>query len=102
MPILFLLGKITATDPDPDDDDLLYKRNLAFKNSAPSFNCALKINSQLIEDVRDLDIVMPMYNLLYYSKNVRKTTGSFSNYYPHMPNKMNLAIMKKQEFLSNG
>ena len=60
MPILFLLGKITATDPDPDDDDLLYKRNLAFKNSAPSFNCALKINSQLIEDVQDIIILQTL------------------------------------------
>ena len=28
---------------------------------------------------------MPMYNLLYYSKNFRKTTGSFWNYFPDMP-----------------
>ena len=28
---------------------------------------------------------MPMYNLLYYSKNFRKTKGSFWNYYPDMP-----------------
>ena len=27
-----------------------------------------------------------MFNLLYYSKNFRKTTGSFRNYYPDMPN----------------
>ena len=26
-----------------------------------------------------------MYNLLYYSKNFRKTIGSFWNYYPDMP-----------------
>ena len=26
-----------------------------------------------------------MYNLLYYSKNFRKTTGSFRNYYPDKP-----------------
>ena len=29
---------------------------------------------------------MPTYNLLYYSRNFRKTTGSFWNYYPDMPN----------------
>ena len=45
-----------------------------------------KLNSQLIEDAQDLDVVMPMYNLLYYSKKFRKTTGSFWNYYPDMPN----------------
>ena len=30
-------------------------------------------------------MVMSMYNLLYYSKNFRKTRGSFWNYYPDMP-----------------
>ena len=40
-----------------------------------------KINGELIEDAEDLDIVMPMYNLLEYSKNYRKTIGSFYNYY---------------------
>ena len=29
----------------------------------------------------DLDVVRPMYNLLEYSKNYRKTTGSLWNYY---------------------
>ena len=60
-------------------------RKVSLKHSAPFFNSFLKINSQLIEDAQDLDIVMPMYNLLYYSKNFRKTTGSFRNYYPDMP-----------------
>ena len=55
------------------------------KNSAPFFNCILKINNQLIEVAQDLDIVMPMFNLLYCSKNFRKTTGSFWNYYPDKP-----------------
>ena len=53
------------------------KKKIAVKNAAPFFNCTLKINNQLIEDAQDLDIVTPMYNLLYYSKNFRKTTGSF-------------------------
>ena len=35
----------------------------------------------LIEDADDLDVVMPMYNLLEYSKNYRKTIGSLYNYY---------------------
>ena len=63
----------------------VYNRKVSFKNSAPFFNRTLRINSQLIEDAQDLDIVIPMYNLLYYSKNFRKTTGSFWNYYPDMP-----------------
>ena len=54
--------------------------------NAPFFNCILKINSKLVEDAQDLDVVMPMYSLLYYSKNFRKTTGSFWDYYPDMQN----------------
>ena len=76
-------GKITATNPG--NDDSVYNRKVSFKNSAPFFNCTLRINSQLTEDAQDLDIVIPMYNLLYYSKNFGKTTGSFWNYYPDMP-----------------
>ena len=81
---IFVPGKITATNPGNDDN--VYNRKVSLKNSAPFFNCILKINSQLIEDAQDLDIVIPMYNLLYYSKHFRKTTGFFWNYYPDMPN----------------
>ena len=35
----------------------------------------------IIENAEDLDIVMPMYNLLEYSKNYSKTSGSLWNYY---------------------
>ena len=43
-------------------------------------------HSIVIDNAEDLDIVMPMYNLLQYSKNYRKTTGSRWNYYRHEPN----------------
>ena len=56
-------------------------RPLVLKNNAPVISCISKINNKLIENAEDLDIVMPMYNLLEYSKNHRKTTGSLFNYY---------------------
>ena len=34
-----------------------------------------------IDNEEDLDVVMLMYNLLEYSKNYKKTTGSLWNYY---------------------
>ena len=40
-----------------------------------------KINDTLINNAEDLDVVMPMYNLIEYSKNYRKTMGSLWNYY---------------------
>ena len=56
-------------------------RSLGFKNNASFISCISKINGVLIENVEDLDIVMPMYNLLEYSKNYSKTSGSLWNYY---------------------
>ena len=57
------------------------KASVAFKNNAPFINCISKINGIKIDNAEDLDVVMPMYNLLEYSKNYRKTTGSSWNYY---------------------
>ena len=74
-------GKITVTNPNDD----AYDRKLALKNNAPHTSCILKINNTLIDNAEDLDIVMPMYNLLEYTKNYRKTTGSLSNYYRDEP-----------------
>ena len=58
---------------------------MAFKNNAPFINCISKINNVKIDNAEDLDVVMPMDNLLGYSKNYRKTTGSLWNYYRDEP-----------------
>ena len=57
------------------------KRPLAFRNNAPFISCVSKIKNTLIDNAEDLDVAMPMYNLIEYSKNYRKTTGSLWNYY---------------------
>ena len=53
-------GDITATNPNNA------KRNkaVAFKNNAPFINCISKTNGIKIDNAEDLDVVMPMYNLL--------------------------------------
>ena len=58
-------GNITVTNPNNA------KRNeaIAFKNNAPFINCISKINGIKINNAEDLDVAMPMYNLLEYSKN---------------------------------
>ena len=68
-------GTITAAGNQPR-----YKP-VILKNNAPFVSCITRINNELIEDADDLDIVMPMYNLLEYSKNYRKTIGSLYNCY---------------------
>ena len=75
---ILINGTITAAGNQPRDRQ---NRPLILKNNAPFISCISKINNKLIEDAEDLDIVMSMYNLLEYSKNYRKTTGSLYNYY---------------------
>ena len=79
-------GDITLTKTNGRGIIDIRNRFLAFKNNAPFTNCISKINNVLIDNAEDLDIVMPMYNLLEYSKNYRKKTGAFWNHYRDEPN----------------
>ena len=54
-------GDITL---EGDNDANKRNKNLAFKNNAPFINCISKINGVKIDNAEDLDVVMPMYNLL--------------------------------------
>ena len=56
-------------------------RPLILKDNTPFVSCMTKVNNEFIEDANDLDIVMPMYNLLDNRKNYTKTIGSLYNYY---------------------
>ena len=73
-------------------------RSSAFKNNAPFISCISKINGVLIENAEDIDIVMPKYNLLEYSKNYSKTSASLWNYYRNEPNNPPI-ILALLEFL---
>ena len=75
-----------ATATNNANNNALGEKKLIFKNNAPFINCITKINGIKIDNAEDLDVVMPMYNLLEYSKNDKKTTGSSWNYYRDEPN----------------
>ena len=51
-----------------------------FKNCAPFTNCISKINNTQIDNTKYIDIVMAMYNLIEYSDNYSKTSGSLCQY----------------------
>ena len=74
-------GNITVTN----SNNAKRKKAVTFKNNVPFTNCITKINDIKIDNAEDLDVVMPMYNLLEYSKNYKKTTGSLWNYYRDQP-----------------
>ena len=80
---------------------------MTLKNNAPFISCISKINGELVENAEDLDIVIPMYNLLEYSKNYGKTSGSLFNYYRDEPseitvgagnNAINISIRNSKSF----
>ena len=50
-------------------------KKVILKNYASFTECIRKINNTLVDYVKDLDIVMPMYNSIEYSDNYVKTTG---------------------------
>ena len=79
---ILVKGTINVTNPDNN----VYDKKLAFKNNAPFVSCISKINNTIIDNAEDLDVVMPIYNLIEYSKNYSKTTGQFWNYYRDEPN----------------
>ena len=50
-------------------------------NNSPFRSCITKTNNRFAENEEDLDIVMPMYNLLDHSDNYSITSGILWNYY---------------------
>ena len=51
------------------NDNAFGEKKLVFKNNAPFINFISKINGAKVDNAEDLDDVMPLYNLLEYSKN---------------------------------
>ena len=81
---ILVKGKTTITgagaDPAATEADERDK-GVAFKNCAPFTSFKSDISNVEIDYCHDIDIVMPMYNLIEYSDNYAKTSGSFWKYY---------------------
>ena len=86
---IYVNGTITITgDGNDDAGKRLDERNkgVIFKECAPFTKCINRINNTEIDTAKDIDIVMPMYNLAEYSDNYSKTSGSLWQYYKDDPN----------------
>ena len=60
-------------------------KGVTVKNGAPFIKCISRKNKTDIDNVYDIDIVMPMYNLIKYSDNYSKISGSLWQYYQDDP-----------------
>ena len=86
---ILVKGTITIAGAGPDEaarraDER--DKGVAFKNCAPFINCISEINNTQIDNAKDIDIIMPMYNLIEYSDNYAKTKGSLWQYFRYEPN----------------
>ena len=72
-------------------------KGVVFKNCAPFTNCISEINNTQVDNAKDIDIVMSMYNLIEYGDNYVKTSGSLWQYYKNEPNN-NLANSESFKF----
>ena len=68
---IFIANDFNA--PDNTAANATATNNANNKNNASFITCVSKINGLQIDNIEDLDVVMPMYNLFEYSKNYRKT-----------------------------
>ena len=87
----YILVKGTITITGAGDDAAARRadernKGVIFKNCAPFTKCISKINDAEIDNAQDIDIVMPMYNLIEYSNNYSKTSSSLWQYYIYEPN----------------
>ena len=53
---------------------------LALKNCAPFTKCNLEINDEHVDTAENLDITMPMYNLIEYSDNYQDSSATLYQY----------------------
>ena len=53
---------------------------LALKNCAPFTKCNLEVNDEHVDTAENLDIVMPIYNLIEYSDNYQDSSATLYQY----------------------
>ena len=66
---------------------------LALKNCAPFTKCNLEINGEHVDTAENLDIVMPMYNLIEYSYNYQDSSATLYQYKRDEPPDNNVNLM---------
>ena len=71
-------GQISVTGTN---DDSKRNKKLIFKNNAPFGSYKSKLINTIIDNAKDLDIVLPIYNLLKHSNKYFLISGGFWNYY---------------------
>ena len=84
----YTLAKRTITVPNTageDADANNADKKVIYKNCAPFINFISEIYNTQVDNAKDIDIIMPIYNLIKYSDNCSKTSGSLWQYCKDIP-----------------
>ena len=85
-PYILVKGTITVNNTAAADADANNtNKKVIFKNCAPFTNYISRNNNTQVDNAKDIDIVMPMYNLIEYSDNYSKTSRSLWQYCKDIP-----------------
>ena len=84
----YILVKGTITVPNTEAAGIAVNntiKKIIFKNCAPFTDCITEINNTQVDDAQNIDVVMPMYNLIKNSDAYSKTSGGLWQYYRDEP-----------------
>ena len=71
------VNNTAAADADANNTN----KKVIFKNCGSVTDCINKIDNTQADNAKDIDIVMPMYNVIEYSDHYSKTSGSLWQYW---------------------
>ena len=87
------MSRTTTITGTPEDTT----PGVIFKNCAPFIERTSEINNTQIDYAKDLNVAMPMYNLIEYSDNYSKISGSLWKYYR---DELNATLTNSESFKS--
>ena len=70
------VNNTAAADADANNTN----KKVIFKNCAPFTKCISEVNNTNVDNAKDIDIVMPMYNVIEHSDNYSQTSESLWQY----------------------
>ena len=100
------VNNTAAADADASNTN----KKVIFKNCAPITNCISEINNTQVDNAKGIAIVVPVYNLIEYTNNYSKISGSLWQYCKDIPviamqtgdnGTKNVEIMVPLKYLSN-
>ena len=77
---ILVKGNISVNNTGTAETPTNRKKKVIFKNCVLFTTCISKINNTQIHNAEYTDVVMPMYNLIEYSNNYSRTSGSLCQY----------------------